>query len=133
MFTRIEGPETLRYPDRTLVLTPALYLGWQAWHVRDRGLARVEEAGAAKAARINHGRWIVDCDCGDGALTRPDWRLACCAACGRVYRRVDFPEAQEAIARILLLRPRREDQNWSGEPAEALADENEAHGLARGI
>lgn len=136
-YTRIAGPETLRFmPGDVPVLTPELYLGWHAAQLSRADVARQERRGDMLEARVEHGRWIVDCPVCSvagarvGMLTRPDWGLACCAECGGVYRCLVFPADYEAIVRILLERPSRMTQNWRvPETAADLQRENVAHGI----
>lgn len=92
--------------------------------------------GAPLPARVNHGRWIVDCPDCRGAM--PVWveqPLMWCSDCqnravGHRWRRVALPVVEErvAIEAILSQRPNPANRNW--EPGEAVADliaENAAH------
>ena len=33
----------------------------------------------------------VRCSCGDWPVVHPDWRMACCYGCGRIYASVRLP------------------------------------------
>lgn len=132
LYYRLEDASSLLLSDgRTRVQTPEQYLGWHAEQIDARGVARVWHPSLRLDAKVNHGRWLVDCPaCGSGAFTHPEWRLACCANCGAVYRGVNFPEQIEEVTRLLLERPRRETQNWvAGEALWKLRFENRVHGL----
>lgn len=88
---------------------------------------------AAVPARVNRGRWIVDCpDCLNAQLAcRADHRFLCneCGnvAVGNLWRPVVWPDDAEKIEALLAIRP-RENQNWEpGEFRELLAIENLEH------
>lgn len=59
------------------------------------------------AARIDGGRWLVTCECGNAPMTDPDpaWRVARCFECGNVYTAVVFPADYAAIEAALVKRP----------------------------
>lgn len=93
----------------------------------------VHAVAAPTTARINHGRWIIDCDCGAGNATDPRWGIACCFGCGAVHEHVIFPADWEALEAALVGRPHPRTRNWAtGETIEALRDETAAHLDARG-
>lgn len=125
------GPETLQFdpmnPGRR-IRTPADYLGWHTRVVTTRGVEPWDSKKKTKA-RVNHGRWIADCVwCGGGMLTRPDWGVAYCASCGARYHRkyVVFPRDFLRISKALLVRVRRDQQNWDDrQKPEDLELENE--------
>ena len=80
-------------------------------------------------ADINYGAWLVDCECGAGNATGPDWKIALCFTCGAVHK-VSFPKSYRAIEKVLIKRPRTENRNWiAGEKLTELRAENRAHGL----
>ncbi len=82
-------------------------------------------------ARVNHGRWVVDCEC-NGAVLAFDEGLFMCGSCFNAghkhkYRRHIFPKARKAIELALLQRPEL-NRNWyPGETVTKLKAENEAH------
>lgn len=82
-------------------------------------------------ARVNHGRWIIDCECG-GAVFAFDERIFMCISCCNArhkhqYRRLIFPRTRKAIEMILLQRP-EPNRNWyPGETLTKLKAENEEH------
>lgn len=129
-FKEITGPEQLQFdpnhPGRRIA-SPADYLGWHTAIVTTKGLEPWDSEKPARA-RINHGRWIADCIwCGGGMLTRPDWGVAFCGGCGARYhkRYVLFPRDPRSFERPLLVRVRRDQQNWTAEQSvEALELEN---------
>lgn len=134
VYLKLAGAEQLRFPDGSHVHDVATYLMWQAAQLSARGVAARHESTEALEARVEHGRWIVNCsDCRAGLFTAPEIPVACCAECGAVYRRIVFPDDAAAIANVLLARPLRENQGWL--PSETLDDlkrENREHGLDDG-
>jgi hypothetical protein len=88
----------------------------------------------AVEARVNHGRWIVDCPyCPGAEMARADGFFCCdCRntdAEGDTLT-VQFPAEREEIERLLLVRPVMADRNWRpGESLENLVTENEGLGL----
>lgn len=132
-YVRLVTAADLRLHDGSKVTSAAAYLGWHRWHLIEAGAVVMEwPYDAPLAARVNHGRWIADCpNCAGGALTHPEWRLACCGECGCVMTHVVFPPDLDQIAALLLRRATRPLQNWA--PPETVADlarENTAHGVA---
>lgn len=116
-YARVTGPELLQFdpnfPGRA-INSPADYIGWHTRVVTAKGVEPWDSLRPTKA-RINHGRWIADCVwCGGGMLTRPDWGVAFCATCGARYhyKRVKFPRDPQSFERPLLVRVRRDQQNW---------------------
>jgi hypothetical protein len=78
------------------------------------------------AARVNQGRWIIDCPFCPGAVmadTR-DPRFFCLSclneAAGGGWLAVLFPSRREEIEAELMRRPREENRNWL--PGESLLD-----------
>lgn len=131
LYIKLQDASSLRFGDSTRVTNPTEYLGWHAQQVQDKGIARTWNTDVTLKARVNHGRWIADCRaCGRGMFAHPEWRMACCAECGAVYRAVEFPAGIVEITRLLLERADRENQNWvPGEPIWKLKFENFAHGV----
>ena len=81
-------------------------------------------------AYLNHGRWVIDCDCGAGAATHPEWRVSRCFACGAVRSGVKFPNGWRGIEKVLMKRTDETNRNWyPGETAADLRAENADHGL----
>ena len=121
------GPEQLSITPGRRVSSPAEYLGWHVSNVTNRGGSPWDSPEPTKA-RVNHGRWLADCVwCGTGMLTRPEWGVAYCGECGARYHKdqVAFPSDHKSIEAILLVRVRRDQQNWDDrQDADALAREN---------
>jgi hypothetical protein len=93
-------------------------------------------AGAALAARVHEGYWIVDCPtCPSAELAwRDDPRFLCtnCVnqANGGQTWPVVFPRQIDAIEAVLRLRPNPATRNWlPGETLAALRRENRDHGI----
>lgn len=82
-------------------------------------------------AEINHGRWIVKCEC-NGAEKAWEEGLFMCLSClngahKHQYRKVVFPEQRVDIESVLLCRP-IPNRNWHpGEIVDQLKAENEEH------
>ena len=71
----------------------------------------VNECFDSVKARVDDGRWVVDCpNCNSAMLTSSKVDMFICAECGSPdvggrWRRVEYPEQREEIERLLLLRP----------------------------
>lgn len=121
------GPEQLLLSRGVHVSTPEEYRAWHTAHITSRG-ADPWDSPEPIEAYINHGRWVADCRwCNTGMLTRPAWGVAYCAECGARYCRgtVSYPGEFKAAEAILLVRVRREQQNWdSTQSIASLAAEN---------
>lgn len=74
----------------------------------------VHESPAPVPARIDHGRLLVDCECGAGNAVDRKANLALCFGCGAVHTSVVVPDKSEwsRIERCLLARRRQQDRNW---------------------
>lgn len=86
-------------------------------------------------ARVDHGRWIVDCsDCNNAQLVGDeDLRFFCVkcenAANGGQWREIIWPSDAEEIEDVLAVRP-TENRHWrAGETVSDLKTENVGHGL----
>ena len=87
--------------------------------------------GKPLRAYVNHGRWVVKCECG-GAEKAWEEGLFMCQSCFNSkhqhrLRLAMFPKNRAEIEKLLLVRP-LENRNWS--PSETLAflkAENSAH------
>ncbi len=91
-------------------------------------------------AYYNHGRWVVECPASDcrAALRAPAILCDCqdemvCdhpqIPCGTRFRTV-MPAGVSEIQRLLDLRPKRENRNWTpDETVEDLKLENVTHGV----
>ena len=89
----------------------------------------VFEVDEARAAYVNHSRWVVDCDCHGAGLARVGYP-SCCFDCGRVYLRVDFPSDVGEIEALLLRRRDPETRNWIvGQTVADLSAENSEKGV----
>lgn len=82
-------------------------------------------------ARANWGRWIADCVRCPSAMML--WRFQPvfnCQDCGERCEIMWPPEETVyGIERLLLMRPRPENQNWDGETLTELMWENGVHGI----
>lgn len=67
-------------------------------------------AGSPVLARIDHGRWLADCECGGAEYVDPNDPIFFCLACGNsaqagAARLVAFPKDAAEIEMALLARP----------------------------
>ncbi len=82
-------------------------------------------------AEVNHGRWIVRCECG-GAEKMWEEGVFMCQSCWNgnhrhQYRKVVFPKARKQIEGLLSKRP-VPNRNWDRpETLAQLRRDNEAH------
>lgn len=92
----------------------------------------VHEVDVAKVARVDwENGWIVDCECGAGNCTNPEWGFACCFGCGAVHTTIRFPRTWRRIERLLLARPKQQNRSWQpGETVKDVAALNRAHGVS---
>jgi len=104
------------YPGRNLTTVREVRDVW------DRILAERSEAegetislsqtGKTAVARVDHGRWLIDCECGDAAFAWAAHPEAACMGCGAVYG-VQFPPAETVAKAEAVLDGRREaNRNW---------------------
>lgn len=115
---------------RSLIQTPEDYLAWATKQYGDNHEnAPMHDSTVPKVARIDWGRWLIDCDCGTSLIVNPDWPYAPCPECGTVHRVIVFPENREAIEAAINQRAQKA-QFWSpGETVDELQAENRAHGI----
>jgi hypothetical protein len=115
---------TAPHMRKAKVHTHADYLLWAKREVDKLLVAGIQltihEDTTPRLARVDEGRWLIDCECGAGNLIHPDWPAAACAACGAIHRRIVWPDEREAIEGLLLERPSVRNQHWS--PEETLDD-----------
>ena len=89
------------------------------------------DTGPPVKARVNHGRWVWDCECNSAELAF-DEGLGMCQNCYNAglkhkYRNIIFPKGRKQIEEALLQRP-EPNRNWYfGEPVAKLKDENKQH------
>ena len=85
-------------------------------------------------ARVDHGRWIVDCPCRAASMIWLEELVTWCAACanrhcGGQWQPVALPATARRIEEILLARPDAANRNWfPGETVDDLLAENAEHG-----
>ena len=127
-------------PEPFMVMVQRMYMGM--------GFGPLTEPTAANIsgevpARINHGRWLVDCAGCNSALVIDLSQLAfMCVECGNAandgkWFRVTVPANREAIETELLKRPWNgrnpadaKNRNWEpGETVATLKQENIDHGI----
>ena len=96
--------------------------------MRTHGIpAREHESAIVLAAYVNHGRWVVDCECGAGNAPLSD--VARCFGCGAVHS-VTYPRTRKSIEKALLARPQQRNRNWyPHESVDDLRRENAAHNI----
>jgi hypothetical protein len=87
------------------------------------------ETEEAILAHVGASAWRVRCVCGEAPPADPEWRLACCSACGAVYVNVVFPVDWRALEVVLLKRRKFMDRNWRHPwTVEDLRQQNTDHG-----
>ncbi len=74
-----------------------------------------EREGPQPVAYVSDGRWVCDCDCGNGPSVDPEWRLAVCFECGSIWRPV-IPARYREAERVLLARPSPANRHWFPDP-----------------
>jgi hypothetical protein len=93
--------------------------------IHSRRMAKMEksisEVDESVTAYINHGRWVVNCECNGAGLTSPDFKISCCFDCGRRYVNIVFPKNAKKIENELLKRREATNRNWTDEPLKVLA------------
>ena len=92
--------------------------------VMQQGEKSIQEIDTQQEAYVNHGRWVVDCECNGAGLTSPSFKVSCCFDCGRVYTNIKFPQQVKKIEETLLARYNQTSRNWKGESLQVLLDEN---------
>ena len=127
-------------PEPYLIFVRRMYLGMGFGALPDPTAATT--SGAA-AARINHGRWLVDCPGCNSALvvdlSEPVFMCVECANAGNdgKWFAVTVPKNRKAIETELLKRPingrnpaEAVNRNWEpGETVATLKQENADHGI----
>ena len=127
-------------PEPFLVMVQRMYMGM--------GFGPLPEPTAANisgevAARINHGRWLVDCPgCNSALVVDLSELVFMCVECGNNHNdgkwlAVTVPANREAIETELLKRPwcgrgpaSAVNRNWEpGETVATLKQENTDHGI----
>jgi len=83
-------------------------------------------------ARVNWGRWIVDCPspfCQSALAVFPGTPAFTCEDCG-ADGEIQWPAEVRDISRLLAFRPNPMNRNWEpGETLHDLSDENVRHGV----
>ena len=97
-----------------------------------------ESADEPLATYVNHGRWVVMCECGDAQLASADDPRFFCVSClnerqGGKWRPVTWPKNRRVIEQVLRERF-TENANWlPGESVEQLRTENIENGVSNGM
>mgnify|MGYP001577740727 CR=1 FL=1 len=84
-------------------------------------------------ARINHNRWLADCQCGAGVACDPSWEFGLCSDCGAKHLiEWPLPAKRERLAALLKDRnvPLRSWEPREGD--EDLRKQNDTLGIVRG-
>ena len=129
-------------------LQPELYLTMVRRMYMGMGFGALPEPSAGNtsgevAARINHGRWLVDCaGCNSALVVDLTELVFMCVECGNNHNegkwlRVTVPKNRKAIETELLKRPwngrnpaSAVNRNWEpGETVATLKQENTDHGI----
>ena len=123
------------------MITGNIHFGmpWEAYRlsVVVPGMAKklIAEQGCSDSppvkARVNHGRWIVDCEC-NGAMLAFEECIFMCPSClngphKHQYRRLIFPRSRKRIEAVLIERP-LDKRNWyPHETVTQLEAQNKVH------
>lgn len=92
--------------------------------------AEMRPSASPRLAYMNHGRWVIDCECGAGNVCDPEWSQIPCIACGRIHTVVIYPADRDAIEQALDVRDSVRTRNWMpGESVDYLLADNAAHAL----
>jgi hypothetical protein len=98
-------------------------------------------AGEPVKARVDWGRWIVDCpDCNGAAMVSDKEKVYWCLSCGNAsikfaWREVKFPRSRKSIESALMKRPaampqNAQTRNWKhGETVAHLKKVNKENGV----
>jgi predicted RNA-binding Zn-ribbon protein involved in translation (DUF1610 family) len=127
-------------PDPYLTMVRGMYMRMGFGPLPD---PTKDNVSGTVAARINHGRWIVDCaGCNSALVVDLSELVFMCVECGnnhndRKWVRVIIPRNRKAIEDELLKRPwngrnpaEAVNRNWEpGETVTALKQENTDHGI----
>ena len=83
-------------------------------------------------AKVNHGRWIVDCpNCRSAQIASRETPFFHCAECDSDWFRITYPAERVAIELLLLKRPNIANRNWEpGETLTILEKENADKGIS---
>tara|TARA_Y100000310_G_scaffold275669_1_gene292318 strand:+ start:604 stop:1026 length:423 start_codon:yes stop_codon:yes gene_type:complete len=126
-------------PEPYLVMVQRMYMGMGFGQLPDP----VDNTSGEVAARINHGRWLVDCPgCNSALVADLGHPVFMCVECGNSHNAgkwlaVTIPGNRKAIESELLKRPMNGrnpseaiNRNWEpGETLTMLKQENTAHGI----
>lgn len=72
----------------------------------------VHDSPEPLTARIDANTWLVDCECGAGNATDPEWGIACCFGCGAVHETITFPADAALIESLLVARSDVQRRGW---------------------
>lgn len=113
--------------------------GWEDYRITvllpELGKRLIREQGYDTSpplkAYVNHGRWLVKCECGGCEKVWEEGWMMCrsClnAAHGHKYRKTVFPKMREKMEMLLIQRP-LVNRNWyPGETLKLLEADNEIH------
>ena len=127
-------------PEPYLTMVNRMYMGMGFGPLPEP--TKANTAGEV-AARINHGRWMVDCGgCNSAQVVDLSELVFMCVECGNAgnegkWLQVTVPGNRKAIEDVLLQRPMNgrnpadaKNRNWEpGETVAALKKENTDHGV----
>ena len=106
---------------------------FQSW-LNNRRIKQWLHIGPAPVARVEHGRWLVDCPhCNGAELTDKLWNSTICGSCGAEFRQVSWPINMTEIEDVLLVRPPHRQHWFPSETVNQLEDENERYHLPRRV
>lgn len=135
---RLDRPyEVLSRPALGRIIdTPEALLAFQAAVMAAQNKPAPRERAQPFVARVDFGRWLGDCPCGDAPVVDPEWSLACCLYCGAIYRNIVMPDDAKDVESVLMERPHQLNRFWFTHEtvadlrAENIANAVEAQGVA---
>ena len=132
----LETLETVHHRNLCTAESPLIYTVMLHKPVNLDALATARKGSVIGTveARVNHGRWIVDCpdpDCTCAVMVASDDLRFVCPVCAYGIFTVALPAEAEDIGNVLVERPVPATRNWTpGESVGDLRRENKEH-LAR--
>jgi hypothetical protein len=113
------------------IQTAADYLAWATRQVQAKGDGSyIHDSATPVNARVDWGRWVIDCTCGTVVMVQPEWTYAPCAECGIVHQAIVYPAERTTVEQLLDVRQQRTQFfDPATETIEMLIAENLAHGL----
>ncbi len=124
----MQGPTPLDTPEQVREF-------WKGYAAKMRETGRPYTLTRSRRklhAYVSDGRWVADCECGDGVALWRENPDACCLGCGTVYSNIEWPDEIEEAERVLSARRSAGDRGWRPHEGETL-DDLKIENLTRGV